>query len=177
MKLKVFCSGSGVKYPPENRYTNSPRASPCNVERRPALLVLLGGVGALVEQDGRDVGVAVERGQVQRRPAPVVRVDVDTVLEQRADCVGLAVPASTTVTCFRKEVLEREIDRATNAHLTARCRAFHPWSCASFTLAPDSISSLAFSGWPFLAAKWRQVQPFLSLWNAHNCFLMGFELF
>ena len=88
-----------------NRDTNSPNA-PCNVERRPALLVLLGGVSAFVEQDGRDVGVAIERGQVQRRPAPVVRVDVDAVLEQRADCVGLPVPVSTSFTafkCFRRK--------------------------------------------------------------------------
>ena len=69
-------------------------------------MVLLGGVGALVEQDGRDVGVSVERGQVQRRPAPVVRVDVDAVLEQRADCVGLPVPVSTSfkiVKCLRRK--------------------------------------------------------------------------
>jgi hypothetical protein len=46
---------------------------------------------ALVEQDGRDVGVAVESGQVQRSPTAVVGVDVDAVLEQGADCVGLAV--------------------------------------------------------------------------------------
>ena len=65
---------------------------PGNVEWSPAFLVLLGGLRPLVEQDGGDVGVAVERRQVEGRPAPVVRVDVDAVLEQRADGVGLTVP-------------------------------------------------------------------------------------
>ena len=36
--------------------------------------------------------MAVERRQVQRRPAAVVRVDVDAVLQQRAYRVGLTVP-------------------------------------------------------------------------------------
>ena len=36
--------------------------------------------------------MAVERRQVEGRPTPVVRVDVDAVLEQRADGVGLPVP-------------------------------------------------------------------------------------
>ena len=74
---------------------------PGNVKGSPALLVLPGGLRPLVEQDGGDVGVAVERRQVQRRPAPVVRVDVDAVLQQRADCVGLPVPVSTSFTTFR----------------------------------------------------------------------------
>ena len=65
---------------------------PGNVKRGPAFLVLLGGLRSLVEQDGSDVGVAVERCQVQGRPAPVVSVDVDAVLEQRADGVRLPVP-------------------------------------------------------------------------------------
>ena len=68
---------------------------PGNVKGRPALLVLPGGLRPLVEQDGGDVGVSVERRQVQRRPAPVVRIDVDAVLQQSADGVGLAVPGKS----------------------------------------------------------------------------------
>ena len=70
-----------------------PLSIPGNVEGRPALLVLLVRLRPLVEQDGGDVGVAVERRQVERSPAPVVRVDVDAVLQQRAYRVGLTVPA------------------------------------------------------------------------------------
>ena len=69
-----------------------PLSIPGNVEGRPALLVLLVRLRPLVEQDGGDVGVAVERRQVQRSPAAVVRVDVDAVLQQRAYRVGLTVP-------------------------------------------------------------------------------------
>ena len=69
-----------------------PPSIPGNVEGRPALLVLPGGLCPLVEQDGGDVGVAVERRQVQRSPTAVVRVDVDAVLKQRAYRVGLTVP-------------------------------------------------------------------------------------
>ncbi len=64
---------------------------PGNVQRRLAVTVGHGTIGSFVEQDGHNVCVAVERGQLERSPAFVVRVNVDPVLQQRADGVRLAV--------------------------------------------------------------------------------------
>jgi hypothetical protein len=64
---------------------------PRNIQRCAPIAVGDRTVRALVEQDGHDVRVAVEGGQLERGPALVVRVNMDAVLQQGADGVRLAV--------------------------------------------------------------------------------------
>ena len=78
-----------------------PASQHCKIYYVYCIPIAEGAVGPLVEEDGDNVRVPVEYGQLQRRPALVTHVDIDPVLEQAADSVRLTVPKQSCSCYYR----------------------------------------------------------------------------